>query len=58
MQSPTIDLKSIAQQVNENDWGWKADENSQFLGITEDDAKNMLGAIVDPELVVSTPMHT
>jgi len=55
MTSPQIPLKAIAKEVNKNDWGWKADENSQFLGITHEDAQNMLGAIVDPDLIVKTP---
>jgi len=58
VQSPVIDLKGIAKEVNANDWGWKADESSQFLGITHEDAQNMLGAIVDEHFVVHTPFKT
>jgi cathepsin B len=55
ISSPTIPLKEIAQEVNKNDWGWKADENSKFLGITHEDAQSMLGTIVDPAMVVKMP---
>jgi hypothetical protein len=54
--SPIIPLKQIAEKVNKNDWGWKADENSQFLNITHEDAQNMLGTIVDPSMTVKLPI--
>jgi len=39
--------------VNSLNAGWKAVENGKFSGINRDEAKSMMGTIVDPELLSS-----
>lgn len=53
-----MDLKSIAKEINSGNHGWKADENNKFTGMTEEDAKKIMGTIVDPDFVMKLPIKT
>jgi cathepsin B len=53
-----MDLSSIAKEINSGNHGWKADENNKFTGMTEEQAKKIMGTIVDPDFLMKLPIKT